>query len=422
MESNLIVTEWQNIMGYIDVDVPPTINSPGKDEIGDFEKIIPKGLQYLALTKKKKHIIPEEILVKYREFGRPTPLTRALNLEKYLDTPARIFLKREDIIPTGSFKLNTALAQAFFAKKEGYKGVVTETGAGQWGLAISAACAIYDLQCTIFMARCSFEQKPLRRQLMELYGSKVHASPSKHTESGRRLANDKKFHHGSIGTAISEAVQYATNNMEFAYVAGSNMPFVYLHQSIMGIETIRQLRNLDEKPDTIIACVGGGSNLAGFALPFRYSDDHFNGDFRIIGSESAIIPRMTKGEYRYDHSDPAGLTPLVKSYTLGKDFTPPPTHIGGLRQHNGSPIIGALLKNDKFIARAYGEKEVFQSGQLLARMEGIICAPESCHSICAVIEEAKLAKESGRAETIVSCVSGSGILDFSGYLKHIAAC
>jgi pyridoxal-phosphate dependent TrpB-like enzyme len=413
-----MITAWQNILAHIPVEIPPVINSPGGNEIAMFEKITPRGLQYLNLSKKKSHDIPGDVLENYAHFGRPTPLMRAHNLERYLDTPAAIYLKREDVIPTGSFKLNTALAQASKAKEEGYEGVVTETGAGQWGLAISAACAIYGLQCRIFMARCSYEQKPLRRQLMEFYGSVVHPSPGKETASGRQMMDDENYARGSIGTAISEAVDFASHHSSFAYVAGSNLPFVYLHQSVIGLETIAQLRQLGEQPDVVLACVGGGSNLAGFALPFTYSNDRFENQLRIVGCESAVIPRLTTGEYRYDHSDPMGLTPLVKSYTLGKEFTPPPTHIGGLRQHNGSPVIGALLKNGLISARAFTENDIFAAGKLLGRVEGIIPAPESCHSIAGVMEEALAAKATGSRRVIVSCVSGSGILDFAGYLNH----
>jgi pyridoxal-phosphate dependent TrpB-like enzyme len=419
MNDDLLIGDWHNIIPDIPVDIPPVINSPGKDEIGNFARITPKGLQYLNLSKRRTHAIPDDVRENYSRFGRPTPLVRAKNLEKYLSTPAKIYFKREDGIPTGSFKLNTALAQASRARQEGYEGVVTETGAGQWGLAISAACAIYKLKCMIFMARCSYNQKPLRRQLMEFYGAEVQASPGSTTESGKRLQEDSRFFEGSIGTAISEAMDFSLHHPSYAYVAGSNLPFVYIHQSIMGLEAIRQFRALGEEPDTILACVGGGSNLAGFALPFAFSGEKLDRPPQIIGCESAVIPRMTRGEYRYDHSDPMGLSPLVKSYTLGKDFTPPPTHVGGLRQHNGSPVIGALVKHRLITASAYEEKEIFAAGQLMATLEGIIPSPESCHGVAGVIEQALAAKHRGEKITIVSCISGSGILDFSGFLEYL---
>lgn len=411
MNSPVLVTEWQNILPNIPVEIPKVINSEGRDQIATFERITPRGLQYLNLSNKKNHRIPEDVLENYCHFGRPTPLVRARRLEDYLDTPARIYFKREDVIPTGSFKLNTALAQASRAKVEGYEGVVTETGAGQWALAISAACAIYQLKCKIFMARCSYEQKSLRRQWMEFYGSQVVPSPSLETHNGRQMHAEGDYHHGSIGTAIAEATEFAVSHPTYAYVAGSNLPFVYIHQSVMGLEAIRQLRLLGETPDAVLACVGGGSNFAGFALPFSYSEERYDAAIRIIGCESAVIPRLTKGEYRYDHSDPLGVTPLVRSYTLGRSFTPPPTHIGGLRQHNGSPVIGALLKNGLISAKAYTEEEIFAAGRLLGRLEGIIAAPESCHGVAGVIEEAIQAKERGLPAVIVSCISGSGILD-----------
>lgn len=415
----MIIKEWQNVAAHIPVSIPPVINSPGQDEISVFEKITPKGLLYLNQSKRLSHAIPDDVLVNYRQFGRPTPLIRAKRLEEYLGSSAKIFLKREDVIPTGSFKLNTALAQASRAKQDGYEGVVTETGAGQWGLAISAACALYRLKCRIFMARCSYQQKPLRRQLMEFYGSEVYPSPSSQTNSGRKLSACPEFLNGSIGTAISEAIEFARDNSSYAYVAGSNMHFVYVHQSVMGLEAVAQLKEIGEQPDTVMACVGGGSNLAGFALPFRYSMDAFTHEFDIVGCESSVIPRLTKGKYKYDHSDPAGLTPLGLSFTLGKDFMPPPTHIGGLRQHNASPLIGALLKNNLFEARAYTEEQIFRSGQVLAQTEGIIAAPESCHGIAGVIEEATKKDQGDKKKVIVSCVSGSGIMDFAGFASQL---
>lgn len=418
-QRDIRMTAWENVLVNIPYEIPPIKNSDGMDQIGTFRQITPKSLQYLNTSRRPFHEIPPAVHEQYCLMGRPTPLMRARNLEQYLDTPAHIYLKREDVNPVGSFKINTALAQAHQAKLEGYEGVVTETGAGQWGLAISVACAIYKLKCRVFMARCSYGQKPMRRQLMEFYGAEVAPSPSSFTAAGRSLAENPDFYNGSIGTAISEAVEFAQSHPGYAYVAGSNLPFVYIHQSIIGLEAVRQLYNAGEQPDTVIACVGGGSIFSGFALPFRYSNTRFDTSPELLACESTVIPRLTKGEYRYDHADPMGITPMGLSYTLGKDFTPPPTHIGGLRQHNGSPVVGVLLKNKEVTARAYDEAEIFAAGRLLALQEGIMSSPESCHSIAGVISAALKAKEESRQQVIVSCVSGSGVLDLPGFLKHI---
>lgn len=412
------VREWYNVIPDLPVEVPPPINSEGGDELGLFQRIAPKGLVYLNTSKRARHRIPADVLDCYRDFGRPTPLVRARRLEAHLRTPARIYLKREDFLPSGSFKLNTSIAQAARAREEGYEGVVTETGAGQWGLSLCMAGAIYGLRCRVFQARCSFEQKPQRRLLMELYGGEVLPSPSDVTAAGRAMLAHGELRVGSIGTAISEAVEFARESPQYAYVAGSNLLHVYIHQSVIGIETARQLRAQSEEPDVLVASVGGGSNLAGFALPMAYGPEAFSRTPELLACESAVIPRLTRGEYRYDHGDPAGLTPLVKSYTLGRGFIPPPTHVGGLRQHNGSPVVGALLQAGLLRAKAYSEPEVFAAGRLLARLEGILAAPETCHALAGVLDAAREAKEQGVARVIVACVSGSGALDLAGYEMH----
>lgn len=415
------IEHWNNPLVGLPVAVPPPVDSPGGGQLALFHRIVPKGLQRLQLSKPARHPIPSEVLEHYARCGRPTPLVRARQLERHLGTPARIYLKREDLLPSGSFKLNTALAQVAQARKEGFEGVVSETGAGQWGLSLAMASAIHGLSCRVFQARCSYEQKPLRHGLMGLHGAAVVPSPSELTASGRRMAESEKLRAGSIGTAISEAVEFARDNTGYAYTAGSNLVYVYAHQTVIGLETIRQLQALSERPDVVVACVGGGSNFAGFALPLAYGSDAFVERPRLLACESAVVPRLTQGRYQYDHGDPLQLTPLTKSYSLGSDFVPPPTHVGGLRQHNGSALIGALHAAGLIEVSAWDEPEVFAAGRLLARLEGMVAAPESCHALCGVIAEARAAAALGVERVIVSCVSGSGALDWNGYQKHAGA-
>jgi tryptophan synthase beta chain len=415
------VLHWDNPLVALPVAVPPPKSSPGGGQLEVFHRIVPRGLQRLQLARPARHVIPQDVLEAYARCGRPTPLVRARRLERHLDTPARIYLKREDVLPSGSFKLNTALAQVAQALEEGFGGVVSETGAGQWGLSLAMASAMHGLSCRVFQARCSYEQKPLRHGLMSLHGAAVVPSPSDLTVSGRAMAENQKLCIGSIGTAISEAVEFARDNTEYAYTAGSNLVYVYAHQTVMGLETIRQLQALSERPHVVVACVGGGSNFAGFALPMAYGSEAFAERPRLLACESSVVPRLSRGRYEYDHGDPMRLTPLTKSYTLGSDFVPPPTHVGGLRQHNGSPLIGALHAAGLIEVSAWDEAEVFAAGRLLARLEGVVAAPESCHALCGVIAEARAAAKLGEERVIVSCVSGSGALDWNGYQKHARA-
>lgn len=357
--------------------------------------------------------IPHGILERYEEIGRPTPLMRARHLERYLDTPARIFVKREDVLPTGSFKLNSSIAQAYYAAQEGASSLVTETGAGQWGHAVAYACRAYDIKSVIFWADVSARQKTGRAALIKMLGGVVHPSPSTETEVGRVLRERRVL--GSLGSAIGEAITFAATHDNFRYISGSNHPHVLLHQSVIGLETKAQLEAIGEAPDKLIACVGGGSNLGGFAGPFLpYKAQHGN-ELRIIAAEAATAPRLTLGKWEYDHADPVGITPLTKSYTLGREFSLPETHVGGLRQHNGSPAIGLLRRHGVIEACAYEERDIFEAGRLFLRLEGILAAPESCHALRAAIGQAINAREQNKKENIVLCLSGSGILDMEGY-------
>lgn len=406
-----IPKKWFNAFLKLGVEIPKPMNSEGKNQIQDMKKIRLQELSKEEESKEQWLKIPEEILNEYLKAGRPTRLTRAVNLEKYIGCSSRIYLKREDTLPTHSFKLNTAIAQAYFAHKENIKELVTETGAGQWGAALAYACRNYDIKCRIFWAKVSKEQKELRAIMAGLYGAKLESSPSVETKAGRAIIKSNKY--GTIGSGISEAIEYALDHEECRYVSGSVHKHILIHQSIIGLEARLQLKQAGIKPDVLVACVGGGSNLGGFMLPFMTSED--SKDIVYQGAESMASPRFTKGKYRYDHSDPLGFTPLTCSYTLGIDFVPPPVHTGGLRQHNSSPILGALYKNNILKINAYKQKDIFNAGKVLAIKEGILPAPESCHAVKAAIDVALQAEKEGKSKNIVVCLSGSGYYDIKGY-------
>jgi tryptophan synthase beta chain len=363
--------------------------------------------------------IPEEVREIYKTY-RPTPLIRAKRLEKMLDTPAHIYFKYEGASPTGAHKLNTALVQAYYNKKEGTKTLVTETGAGQWGTALSLACHYFGLKCLVFMVRISFDQKPYRKTLMRIYGADVVASPSDKTEFGRKLLKKNPKSPGSLGIAISEALETVAKSKNAKYSLGSVLNHVLLHQTVIGLETIKQMEKAGEYPDAVIGCCGGGSNFAGITLPFLARQ--LEGKVRrikYIGVEPKSCPSMTKGEYRYDFGDTAKMTPLLKMKTLGCEFIPPPIHAGGLRYHGIAPLL-AFLQEEKLIeARAYGQKEVFAVAVDFAKTEGIISAPESAHAIKAAVDEAIKCKQEGRKRVIVFNLSGHGLLDLKGYEDYL---
>ena len=412
-----IPRKWFNVLPILPEPLPP-LKDPDDNKGSRIETI--KKIRIKELLKQdeaKDHWIdiPEGVIEKYIEVGRPTPLIRAINLEKYLDTPAKIYVKREDFLPTHSFKLNTSIAQAYFAKQEGATGLVSETGAGQWGLGLAYACNIYKMQCIIFWVKISLEQKVFRASFTEMLGAKVFPSPSDKTKAGRELLLKDPDNYGSLGTAIGDAISFCMDNSSYKYVSGSNLPHVLLHQTIIGLETKKQLESIGEVPDQLIACVGGGSNLGGFMNPFIPDKLKRGDNLRLIAAESDVAPRLTKGEYRYDHADPAGLTPLTLSYTLGMDYMPPPVHVGGLRQHNGSPIIGILRHSKLLEAYSYSQEEAFRAGRTFIECERAVPAPETCHAIKASIDFALEAKRKREKKIIVMCFSGNGILDLKGY-------
>ncbi len=407
--------KWYNIVADLPVEPPmPSQTEDGK-QLENLPKIFSKGVLEQEMSAERWIKIPKEIRNVYKKVGRPNPLFRAKGLEEYLDTPAKIYYKREDLSPTGSHKLNTAIAQAYYAKQDGIERLTTETGAGQWGSALSLACCLLDMECTVYMVNVSFKQKPYRKTIIQLYKGKVIPSPSNHTEFGKKMLNENPNHPGSLGIAISEAIEDALKDEKVYYSLGSVLNHVMLHQTIIGLETQKQLEKIDESPDIMIGCVGGGSNFAGSTFPFI--KDKINGDLdcRFIAAEPSSCPTLTQGEYKYDFGDTAGLTPLIKMYTLGHDFIPPSVHAGGLRYHGMAPLV-ALLAHEKIIeSRSVSQTNVFESNQIFAQTEGVIPAPETGHAIKIGIDEAIECKKTGEDKNIVINFSGHGLLDLQGY-------
>ena len=358
--------------------------------------------------------IPQEIRDFYKMY-RPSPLVRAYFLEKALDTPAHIYYKFEGNNTSGSHKLNSAIAQAYYAKKQGLKGVTTETGAGQWGTALSMACAYFGLDCKVFMVKCSYEQKPFRREVMRTYGASVTPSPSATTAVGRKILEEYPDTTGSLGCAISEAVETAVSSPGYRYVLGSVLNQVLLHQTVIGLETKAALDKYSIKPDIIIGCAGGGSNLGGLVSPFVGEMLRGEQQYRIIAVEPASCPSFTRGKFAYDFADTGMICPLAKMYTLGSQFVPSPSHAGGLRYHGMSTILSQLYHDGLMEARAVEQTRVFEAAELFARVEGTLPAPESSHAIRAAIDEALLCKQTGESKTIVFGLTGTGYFDLKAY-------
>lgn len=410
--------KWYNIVPDLPRPLPPPRDPEDDDfsRIGILPRLFPSSLIDQEFTAERFVEIPEDVLEVYSKMGRPTPLLRARGLEKYLDTPARIYYKREDVNPTGSHKVNTAIAQAYYAKRDGVRVLVTETSAGQWGSALALACTLFDLKCLVFMTRSSYVQKPYRRVLMELYGAEVEPSPSNRTEVGRRLLKGVPRHPGSLGIAMSEAIETVMKSDDAKYAVGSVMNFVLLHQTVIGLETMMQLEELGEEPDIVIGCVGGGSNFAGLSFPMigRKLEGEAYERTEFIAVESEASPKMTKGKYVYEHGDSAGYLPMFKMYTVGREHVPPAIHAAGLRYHAAAPVLSVLIKEGIVKPMAYNQ-EVLEAGRIFARTEGLVPAPETAHAIKHVIEEAKACRRSQESKTIVFCFSGHGLLDLTAY-------
>jgi len=411
---------WYNITADLKTPLDPPLDPSTKELIdpSKLKAIFPEELIKQEMTTEAFVPIPEEVLEFYKQY-RPTPLIRAKRLEKILDTPAKIFYKYEGATPSGSHKLNTAIPQAYYNKKEGIKRLATETGAGQWGSALAIACNFFGLDCTVYMVKVSYNQKPYRRILMETFGAKVIPSPSEFTEAGRKILAQDPNSPGSLGIAISEAVEDAATHPDTNYSLGSVLNHVILHQTIIGEEAKLQMEKIDEYPDIVIGCCGGGSNFAGISFPFLRDKLRNGRNVRAIAVEPAACPTLTKGEFAYDFGDVAGLTPLLKMYTVGSQFVPPSIHAGGLRYHGDSPIVSRLYKDGIIEAIAYKQREVFEAAILFARSEGIIPAPESAHAIKAAIDEAIKAREEGVKKTILISLSGHGHFDLAAYDDYL---
>ncbi len=431
-ETKITLTEkdlpkaWYNINPDMPVDPAKTqwnalFNPQTKEPITpDFLAVLfPMRLVMEAVSLERWIEIPEPVRELYK-LWRPSPLYRARRLEKALDTPAHIYYKYEGVSPVGSHKPNTAVPQAFYAKEEGCAGFTTETGAGQWGSALSMACNFFGLECHVYMVRVSYHQKPYRRIIMETFGADVAASPSNKTECGRKLLAENPEHPGSLGIAISEAVEAAVSSKgKYKYSIGSVFPSVLLHQTVNGLEALKQFEIAGEYPDMVIACAGGGSNFGGFAFPFLGEKFRNGRKIRVIAVEPASCPSMTRGEYTFDYGDSVGMAPILKMHTLGHTFVPPGIHAGGLRYHGMAPHVSALVENGDIEARAVRQLETFDAAVQFSRAEGILPAPESAHAIRVAIDEALKCKEAGQKKVIAFNLSGHGHFDMGAYEQYL---
>lgn len=420
LEEDEIPTQWYNVRADMKNKPAPLLNpgtgKPLKPE--ELEPIFCKELVKQELDDTTKWIdIPEEVLNFYKMY-RPSPLVRAYYLEKALGTPAHIYYKFEGNNTSGSHKLNSAIAQAYYAKEQGLKGVTTETGAGQWGTALSMACSYFGLDCKVYMVKVSYEQKPFRREVMRTYGAQVTPSPSDTTKVGRKILAEHPGTGGSLGCAISEAVEAALTHEGYRYELGSVLNQVLLHQTIIGLEAQKALQKLNVKPDIIIGCAGGGSNLGGLATPFIGEMLRGENDYKIIAVEPASCPSFTRGKYAYDFCDTGMICPLAKMYTLGSQFIPSPNHAGGLRFHGMSSVLSQLYADGLFEARSVEQTAVFDAAVKFARVEGILPAPESSHAIKVAIDEALKCKEAGEAKNIVFGLTGTGYFDLVAYQQY----
>jgi tryptophan synthase beta chain len=412
---------WYNLVADLPKPPPPVLHPGTQQPIGpdDLAPLFPMALIQQEVTTEREIEIPEPVREIYRQW-RPSPLYRARRLEQALGTPARIYYKNESISPAGSHKPNTAVAQAFYNKEAGVKRLTTETGAGQWGSSLAFAGALFGIDVQIFMVRVSYHQKPYRRALMETWGARCVASPSEETASGRAILAQRPDHPGSLGIAISEAVEIAAQRDDTKYALGSVLSHVLLHQTVVGQEAMQQLEMADDYPDVVVGCTGGGSNFAGIAFPFLGAQLRGGRPIRIVAVEPAACPTLTRGPYAYDFGDTAHLTPLVKMNTLGSTFTPPGFHAGGLRYHGMAPLVSHVKQLGLIEARAYHQTTCFDAGVLFARTEGILPAPEANHAIKGAIDEALRCKEEGVSQAILFNMCGHGHFDMPAYMDYFA--
>ena len=419
LSENEMPNQWYNIQADMPNPMLPPLHPTTKKPIGpeDLAPLFPMALIEQEVSQEQYIDIPGEVMDIYK-IWRPTPLVRAYELEKLLDTPAKIYYKNESVSPAGSHKPNTAVPQAYYNYKEGVKKMTTETGAGQWGSALAFATKFFDIELKVFMVKISFMQKPYRQFMMNTWGASVVPSPSVTTETGKKILAMDPESPGSLGIAISEAIEAAVKDEGTKYSLGSVLNHVLLHQTIIGEETLRQFEKTDDYPDVVISCFGGGSNFAGLSFPFIRKNLKDGMKSRIIAVEPASCPKLTRGKFTYDFGDTAGMTPLIPMYTLGHNFMPPQIHAGGLRYHGAGPIISQLLNDGLIEAKAVNQLECFEAGVAFARTEGIIPAPETTHAIAQVIREAKMAKEEGKEKCIVFNLSGHGLVDMAAYDQY----
>ncbi|WP_347330594.1 TrpB-like pyridoxal phosphate-dependent enzyme [Marinimicrobium locisalis] len=412
---------WYNLQADFPRPMPPVLHPQTHQPVGpaDLEPLFPMALIEQEVTTEREVEIPEPVRDVYRQW-RPAPMYRAHRLEKALGTPAKIFYKYEGVSPAGSHKPNTAVAQAFYNQQAGTRRLTTETGAGQWGTSLSYAGALFDLDISVFQVRVSYDQKPYRRAVMETYGARCLPSPSDQTEFGRKVLAENPEHTGSLGIAISEAVEMAVQDPDTKYALGSVLNHVLLHQSIIGLEAMQQMEMADSWPDVIVGCTGGGSNFAGIAFPFMGHALRGGERSRIVAVEPSACPTLTRGKYAYDYGDTAQMTPLTKMHTLGSGFTPPGFHAGGLRYHGMAPLVSHASELGLFDAVSYTQRQCFEAGVLFARHEGIVPAPEANHAVKGAIDEALRCKEEGRAETILFNLCGHGHFDMAAYTAYFA--
>jgi len=412
--------QWYNVLADLKTPLDPPLHPATREPMApeDLCALFPKTCIEQEMATDRFIDIPEPILEVYRRW-RPTPLQRAIHLERVLETPARIYFKYEGASPTGSHKTNTAVAQAYYNAQEGNRRLTTETGAGQWGSALAFACQLFDIECTVFMVRISYDQKPYRKFMIQTFGAEIHPSPSDLTSAGRSILEKDPDTPGSLGIAISEAIEAAMTHDGTKYSLGSVLNHVLLHQTIIGLEAQRQMEMAGEDPDVVVGCVGGGSNYAGIALPFYRDALERQRKRGFVAVEPRVCPTLTNGEYRYDFGDTAMTTPLLKMYTLGHDFIPPPIHAGGLRYHGMAPIISRLVEDGVMQPVAFDQIDVFESALLFARSEGIIPAPETAHAVHAAVEIARDCAAKDQAKVILIGFSGHGHFDMSAYAAYL---
>ncbi len=417
-----IPEQWYNITAEMKNKPQPMIN-PGTKEPLKAEDLYPLFAEELSRQEVNQSDawidIPEAVREKYKIY-RPSPLVRATGLEKALDTPAHIYFKNESVSPVGSHKLNSAIPQAYYNKIEGITNITTETGAGQWGTALALATKMFGLELAVYMVKISYEQKPYRRSLMQTWGAQVIPSPSMSTKAGRKIITEHPNYQGSLGTAISEAIELAMQTPNCKYALGSVLNHVSLHQTIIGLEAEKQMAMAGEYPDVVIGCFGGGSNFSGISFPFLRHNFEGKANTRFVAAEPASCPKLTRGRFQYDFGDETGYTPLIPMYTLGHKFAPANIHAGGLRYHGAGSIVSQLLKDGYIEAYDIKQLETFEAGVLFAQTEGIIPAPESTHAIAAAIREAKQAKEEGKQKVILFNLSGHGLVDMAAYDQYLA--